>query len=209
MFVFPFRIEKTIAPSYVWTVINDIKTVASLVYVQVSNDSVHLNSTSLYANLIYGAFVIAITFESSQRGSYVIVLPLAIGVGGPDFSEVDTLRQRLAVTFVTPPAKIIELYVAIPFSATNVQAFPEFNSKTPYLRYPDNESLNSIYWSLTGRQTITLSYEDSTVVAVFNVILIVGFLCVGVLPSSVLDWSEHATERRRTDEEERKETYFH
>lgn len=189
MFVLPFHI-RTIAEYtssndilHNWDEVNDDNGVGSLIYAQVSNDSMHFNSTVLVAELLVDR-----TFESSQRGVFTIVLPFGSGVGGSQFAEVSTLQEELKVSLTTIDST--DVYVTIQSSAMNVQGLPEPTSRNPYTRPTDNQTLNSVYWHLTQMQTLTLTYEDSAQVAFFTALLIIGSLCLGVVPSGILDWCE-------------------
>jgi hypothetical protein len=195
MFVLPFRIKTVYVGGFVdkWvTVANSKPWVASIVYTQISNDSVTLNSTSRF-----GQFGVDTTFESSQRGIFTIVLPFESGVGGSDFPEVYDIESRLKVGFVTPPAQSIQVYVTLPPSAENVQAFPEPTSRSPYVRRPSNQTANSIYWVLSQRESVTVSYDDSIVRFRYDSMGILGSLFLGVGASGILDWLNGISRRER------------
>jgi hypothetical protein len=186
MFILPFRINRVYVGGYwdKWAVIGNSKPwVASAVYAQVSNDSVTLNSTTRY-----GQFGVDRTFQSSQRGIFTMVLPFETGVGGPDFPEVDKLQTQLRVTFISTPADQMEVYVTLPPSAENVQAFPEPTSRSPYVRRTDNQTANSVHWVLNQRQTVTVSFDDSNIRLQFDAMAILGSLFLGVGASGILDY---------------------
>jgi hypothetical protein len=183
MLVLPFHIDCVINSGVSkgtldeWNKVNDDSGFGSLIYAQVSKDSVNFNSTTAYAQLL-----VARTFESSLRGVYTILLPLEPGAPS---QLAEAWQANLGVGFV--PIDSMEVYVTVPSSTTIMQIFPQLG----IIAYP-----NVIEWPLSQLQALTLTYEDSTQVAEFNIALIVGSVCLGTVPSVFLDLCEKKDETR-------------
>jgi hypothetical protein len=191
MLVLPFRVNSvTLLNSQRWNVINASKVVATMIYTEVSNDSLHLNSTAFSVELHVDR-----TFEFSQRDIYRILLPFGSLTGLSEyFPEVDQVTEQLGIGIRSPPAKLMNIYVTLPWSAENVQAFPDPTTVTPY--YVGNRTQVSVEWVLTEAQAITLSYNDSFLRWNYETRAILGSLFVGVGASGGLDWVEECSKRR-------------
>jgi hypothetical protein len=195
MFVIPFLVEA--AASYTrfdWILVtSSTGSVATAIYAKLSNDSLTMTSPDIGLE-----FRVARTFEASRRGIQTIVLPLDVGVGGDDFPEVDHLRDQMQVGFVTPPVQSMEVYIGIPISAQNPEAFPEPNSRKPFFRRSDNQTINSIQWILNGSKTITLSYVDEQTSSFYEFSIIFGGILLGTGVSGILNWlTDVSAEARR------------
>jgi hypothetical protein len=186
MFVIPFLVRAAAGYQYTgfgWRLVaSSAGTVATAIYAKLSNDSLTMFSPDIYLELR-----VARTFEASRRGFQTIVLPFETGVGGDDFPEVEQLRRQLQVSFVTPPIASMEVYIAVPVSAQNLQAFPETSSRAPFVRYPDNQTINSIHWTLNERKTITLSYVDQQIASLYEFSIILGGILLGTGVSGILN----------------------
>lgn len=193
MFLLPFHVDHVISSGVSkgtldnWNYVNEDDGVGSLIYAQVSNDSVNFNATVAYANL-----TVAETFESSLRGAYIIVLPLGQNVQS-QFGN--TLQEKLGVQLL--PVNLIDVYVTLKSSPPDVQSFPQLTQRP---------QLNVVWWRLNQVQTLTLNYEDSTQIAEFNVILIVGSLCLGTVPSSIIDLCKKRDEAKTKTPSTRKDS---
>jgi len=201
MFVFPFLIEKLWAQSSYsshdlnplpWEVINDHNASASLIYIELSNDSI-ISGTAFFE--FYLEFGIARTFDASSRGAHTIVLPFETGVGGSHFPDVDKVQRQLQVGFVTPPVVTMDVYVSIPESAVNVQTYPEATSRSPFVRFTDNRTLNSVSWQLSERKTIIVSFVNRQESIVYDSSAIIGSLMVGVALSVVPEWLKETAKK--------------
>ena len=197
MFVIPFHVEAVIVTEYnrfVWRLnASSAGAVATAIYAKLSNDSLTMISPDITLE-----FRVERTFEASSRGIQTIVLPLEAGVGGPDFPEIEHLQRQLQVGFVTPPVESMEVYIGIPISAQNLQAFPESSSRAPFFRRSDNQTINSIRWVLNDRKTITLSYVDRQIATFYEFSIIFGGLLLGTGVSGILNLlADVSTEARR------------
>ena len=196
MFVIPFHVEAaTVYPDnrFDWRLnVSSAGAAATAIYAKLSNDSLTMISRDIFLELR-----VTRTFEASRRGIQTIVLPLEAGVGGDDFPEIEHLQRQLQVGFVTPPVESMEVYIAVPISAENLQAFPEPSSRTPFFRRSDNQTINSIQWVLNGRKTITLSYMDRQITSLYEFSLIFGGLLLGTGVSGILNFLTDASAEAR------------
>jgi len=83
----------------------------------------------------------------------------------------------------------IKVYVTVPVSATQIQAFPETGSRTILPQnLTGNTIVDSMEWDLTQRKTVTLSYVDGNVAGGYQATLIVGSIILGAGVSEFLDY---------------------
>jgi hypothetical protein len=188
MFVLPFVVEVEVvvvglSKPLNWTYVSNQTIAASVVYSMISNDT-----TKTQGGVFYVRFYVAKTFEASKRGVSTVVLPLELGVGGTDFPAVDELERKLGIGFYSPPAQTFDVYVGLPLSADQIQGFPEPTSRTPYANFYNPKGGNSVHWTLTQRQTVTLSYVDRETISYYDASVIIGSLALGTALSGVLDW---------------------
>jgi hypothetical protein len=196
MFAIPFYVEAVTVYQqnrfdWRWNV-SSAGAAATAIYAKLSNDSLTMISRDIFLE-----FRVERTFEASRRGIQTIVLPLEAGVGGDDFPEIEHLQRQLQVGFVTPPVASMEVYIGIPISAQNLQAFPEPNSRTPFFRRSDNQTINSIQWVLSERKTITLSYVDQQTTSLYEFSVLLGGLLLGTGVSGFLNWLTDASAKAR------------
>jgi hypothetical protein len=183
MMILPFTVTSGYAPwpwplipsPGVWHFVND-GNATSIVY----------NSTQVNAS--YGffqtSFPVRNYYLTSRRGIETLQIQLNTGVGGtPTFEK---LFNQLGVGFVTLHS--ISVYITIPASARDLQAFPETSSRKPLPKsLTGNTIVDSIQWDLTERATITLSYVDDDVAGSYEAVLIIGSIVLGAGVSEGLD----------------------
>ncbi len=175
MVTLPFRITSGNA-TWPWTLMpsprnwsyNETGNAASIVYAAVSVDQSY--------GFFQAVFSLDRTFLESVRGVETIVLQLARPVGGTD--AFNQLFSRLKVGFETVP--IIDVYVDLPGSSRDIQAFPDTSTRD--LLPPElagNNTVDTIAWHLSERQTITLSFVDENVASRYDTWLVVGSIVAG------------------------------
>jgi len=113
------------------------------------------------------------------------------------WSRIVHLQRQLQVGFATLPVESMEVYITVPNSAENLQAFPEPNSRTPFFRRSDNQTINSIQWVLKERKTITLSYVDQQTTSLYEFSVLLGGLLLGTGVSGFLNWLTDASAKAR------------
>jgi len=192
MFVLPFRVEALVQPAGAqysglrWEYISGNATVT---YAKVAN-----RSDTFVPSDFNVEFRIARTFEVSKRGIHTIVLPFQpTGVGGPGFPEVENLKRELRVGLVTPLADNVEVYIILPIWAANIEGFPEPTSITTWM----DDEVQSVKWVLGERQTITLSYVDSTSKALYEIFVVVGSLLVGASFSGLREFAKDVSTKAK------------
>jgi len=186
MFVLPFhvlgRIESSsVFPSY-WNY-TLLEGGASVSYATYTNSSLARGDFNI-------GFYISRTYMAAYRGITTIFLPLETLVGG---ETVGDLQSKLKVSLFDPPQMTV--YITLPLSADNVQAFPETSSRTPYVR--EGSAMNSIKWNLTGRKSISLSYIDRDAASFYEFVLLLGGLLLGTGVSGVHNWLNRLAANKR------------
>jgi hypothetical protein len=150
---------------------------ASIVYSQIVVDQDNA--------LFQAIFPVDPLYLSSDRGSRTVVIQLARPVGGT--KEYQQLINRLGVRWESLPT--IDVYVDLPGSSTNIQAFPETSTRDLLpTSLAGNNSIDSISWHLTDRQTITVSYLDETKAGYYEMYLAVGSLIAGADISIAIEY---------------------
>jgi hypothetical protein len=165
----------TVPPSK-WNITYD-GPVSSIISTAIEND------TGAIYNL---AFTVEKTYLTSKRGIEMITLLFQNPVGGtPPF---ETLRKELQVSPLNFDR--MEVFVVLPISVRDVQAFPETSSRTSYppIQGWTNYSYDTIEWDFTQRRTVVLSFVDEDVASPYEFCLIFGSILFSAGVSAGLDY---------------------
>jgi hypothetical protein len=178
-----------------WTVINTNVTgvVASALSAKFTG-----NLTNQYfVGQFHGEFIADRTYVNFRRGTYIIVLPLNVGIGSVYFPRLESFSRESGVFCCTLPTEI-DVYLTFPESAVNIQPFP-YATLGLFSRPYDNATMNSAEWTITERTQLTLSYVDQTEQSYYEISVILGSLLVGAGISGIADGlRQYSTAKRET-----------
>ena len=181
--VLPFTVTSGLAtwpwslnpPPTRWDLANDGRGMSesSVLY-----NSVQVNGTGYFQT----SFVVRPYYLTSNRGFDSIFIQL-----NPDWSLSPDFMKQLNVT--NAHLDSIKVYVTVPASARQIQAFPETGSRTILPQsLTGNAVVDSMEWDLTQRKTVYLSYVDANVAWCYESALIVGSIMLGAAVSEYIDY---------------------